>query len=131
MRLRLETIRFPYFLKRRRFQLKLLNVQFRISKISNDIRNHYVWIALIAMREYPGFYHKTLRLRLARLERRGIVVKANSAYASKMPPNPKRGIDTIFNHFRDKPARAYDCRMLISLVTIIQNVISLNKEATE
>ena len=24
-----------------------------------------------------------------------------------LPPNPVRGINTIFNHFRDKPARRY------------------------
>jgi hypothetical protein len=42
---------------------------------------------------------------LARLERQGMIVKANSACASKLPPNPKKGINTVFNHFRDKPAR--------------------------
>jgi hypothetical protein len=52
-----------------------------------------------------GFSHYTFKLHPARLERRGMVVKANSACASKLPPNPKRGIDTIFNHFGDKPAR--------------------------
>jgi hypothetical protein len=43
------------------------------------------------------------------LERQGMIVKANSACASKLPPNPKKGINTVFNHFRDKPAR--DCQL--------------------
>jgi DNA-binding transcriptional regulator PaaX len=43
-----------------------------------------------------GFSHNTLRLRLARLERQGMVVKAASACASKLPQNSKRGINTIF-----------------------------------
>jgi hypothetical protein len=34
-----------------------------------------------------------------------MLVKVNSKCASKLPPNLKRGINTIFNHFRDKPAR--------------------------
>jgi len=54
-----------------------------------------------------GFSHDMLRLRLARLERQGIVVKANSTCASKLPQNPRKGINTIFDHFRDKPARYY------------------------
>jgi hypothetical protein len=33
-----------------------------------------------------------------------MVVKANGACAPKTAPNPKKGINTIFNHFRDKPA---------------------------
>ena len=52
-----------------------------------------------------GFFYNTLRMHLARLEGRGMKAKANSACASKLPPNPKRGINTIFNHLRDKPAR--------------------------
>jgi hypothetical protein len=52
-----------------------------------------------------GFSHYTFKLHLARLERRGMVVKANGACASKLPPKPQKGIDTIFNRFGDKPAR--------------------------
>ncbi len=52
-----------------------------------------------------GFSHNTFKLHLARLERQGIVVKADGAYAPKLPPNPKRGIHTILNHFGHKPER--------------------------
>jgi hypothetical protein len=52
-----------------------------------------------------GFSHYTFKLHLARLERQGMEVKANGACASKLPPNPKRGIDTILNHFGHKPER--------------------------
>jgi hypothetical protein len=54
-----------------------------------------------------GVFHNTLRLHLACLELQDMAVKANSTCASKPPPNPKRGINTIFDHFRDKPARDY------------------------
>ncbi|MGA9387207.1 MAG: hypothetical protein WBV70_00075 [Candidatus Bathyarchaeia archaeon] len=37
-----------------------------------------------------GFSNCTFELHMARLERRGMVVKANGACASKLPPNPKR-----------------------------------------
>jgi hypothetical protein len=49
--------------------------------------------------------HNTLRLHLARLERQGMIIKANGFGVSKLPQKHKRGIKTIFNHFRDKPAR--------------------------
>jgi SAM-dependent methyltransferase/uncharacterized protein YbaR (Trm112 family) len=34
------------------------------------------------------------------------------ACASKMPPKPPKGINTIFDHFRDKPARALEYKSL-------------------
>jgi hypothetical protein len=58
-----------------------------------------------------GSSHDTLRLSLARLERQGMEVKANSTYASKLPPNPKRGISTIFNHFCNRLARACEPKL--------------------
>ena len=51
-----------------------------------------------------GFSHDTLRLHLARLELQSMLVRVNSTCASKLPQNPRKGINTIFNHFRDKPA---------------------------
>jgi hypothetical protein len=53
-----------------------------------------------------GFSHKPLRLHLARLERQGILGKANSTCAPKLPPKPQKGINTIFNHFCNRLARA-------------------------
>jgi len=55
-----------------------------------------------------GSSHDTLRLHPARLGRQGMEMKANSTYASQVPPNPKRGINTIFNHFCNRLARGID-----------------------
>jgi hypothetical protein len=41
------------------------------------------------------FSHDTLRLHLARLELQGMLVKANSECASKLPQNPGKGTNTI------------------------------------
>ena len=52
-----------------------------------------------------GFSHDTLRPNLARLGRQGIVAEASGKTASTLPLRAQRGINTIFNHFRNKPAR--------------------------
>jgi hypothetical protein len=52
------------------------------------------------------FFHKPLRLRLARLERQGTQENQKQVHTSKLSPNPKKGITTILDQFRDKAARA-------------------------
>jgi len=51
-------------------------------------------------------------------------VKANSACASKLPPNPKKGINTVFNHFRDKPAR-YVFRFVKGKIVELKRTLNL------
>jgi hypothetical protein len=52
------------------------------------------------------FFHNTLSPHLARLERQGMQEGQRQMRASKLPPNPKREINTIFNHFSNTLARA-------------------------
>jgi len=55
------------------------------------------------------FSHNTLSPHLARLERQGMQEGQRQMRASKLAPNHKRRINTIFNHFSNTLARCSCC----------------------
>lgn len=68
---------------------------------------------------------------MARLECKGMILKANSAYASKLPQNPKkRRINTIFNQFRNSHARSFTTKYMSyeCLTKLVMLVVSVFRE---
>lgn len=73
--------------------------------------------------EGTGVFRETLRLHLGRLERQGTQEDQKQMQTPELLPNPKIRIMTIFNQFRDKAARIYDCDIFPFLLSQFESLL--------